>query len=114
MANKTITIAGHPVTATRVLTRFACYLGIGALLHAIFHDAALDPASAWTWAYLLAWPVVVVLSLLKWGILGIGWLIVACMGLKSCDLMRRARTLGDGLLLAAAAAALAAFLVLVA
>jgi len=114
MATKTIIIAGHPVTAARVLAKFACYLGIGALLHAIFHDAALDPASAWTWAYLLAWPVVVVFGLLKWGVLGIGWLVAACMGLKSFDLLRRGRTRKDGLLLAMGAVVLAALLVLIA
>ncbi|WP_332116016.1 hypothetical protein [Azorhizobium caulinodans] len=39
------------------LKRFAIYLGIGAMCHALFYSATFDWNSAWTWGWLLAWPV---------------------------------------------------------
>jgi hypothetical protein len=36
----------------------ACiYLGIGALLHALFVGSHFDWSSAWTWGWLVAWPI---------------------------------------------------------
>jgi hypothetical protein len=32
------------------------YLGVGAMLHALFVSAQFDFHSAWTWGWLLAWP----------------------------------------------------------
>jgi hypothetical protein len=37
------------------------YFGVGALLHAIVYSATLDWHSAWTRAWLLAWPAVLFL-----------------------------------------------------
>jgi hypothetical protein len=34
------------------------YLGIGAMFHVLFAGSHFDFASAWTWALLLGWPVV--------------------------------------------------------
>ena len=39
------------------LTKFATYLGIGALAHAWFIGAEFDPGSLWSWGYIAAWPV---------------------------------------------------------
>ena len=41
----------------------ALYLGIGALLHAIFVGAQFDWSSAWTWGWLLGWPVMFLMAL---------------------------------------------------
>ena len=35
----------------------AFYLGVGALLHALFIGPHFDWSSAWTWGLLLGWPV---------------------------------------------------------
>jgi hypothetical protein len=54
------------------------YLGIGAMLHAMFRGATFDWSSAWTFGWLFGWPVMlfvsfggVLLALLV--ALGIGW-----------------------------------------
>jgi hypothetical protein len=36
---------------------FAIYLGIGAMLHAMFIGPHFDWSSAWTLGYLLGWPI---------------------------------------------------------
>lgn len=61
---------------------FAIYLGIGAMLHALFVGAHFDWTSAWTLGWLLGWPVMLVISL--WALalavvfaVGIGWAIWA-------------------------------------
>lgn len=35
----------------------ALYLSIGLLLHVIFVGAHIDPTNAWSWLWLVAWPV---------------------------------------------------------
>ena len=35
----------------------ALYLSIGLLLHVIFVGAHIDPTIAWSWLWLVAWPV---------------------------------------------------------
>lgn len=47
------------------LISFAIYLGVGALLNALFVGPQFDFASAWTWGWLLGWPALVVVAL--WG-----------------------------------------------
>lgn len=44
------------------LISFAIYLGIGAMLHALFVGATFDWSSAWTFGWLFGWPVMVVLT----------------------------------------------------
>jgi hypothetical protein len=39
------------------LTRFAIYVGIGALCHAVFIGTQFDWSSAWTFAWVFAWPL---------------------------------------------------------
>ncbi|WP_273288225.1 hypothetical protein [Methylorubrum populi] len=39
------------------LTKFATYLGIGALTHAWLIGAEFDNGSLWSWGYVLAWPI---------------------------------------------------------
>ena len=39
------------------LIGFAIYLGIGAMLHAMFVGPHFDWSSAWTFGYLLGWPI---------------------------------------------------------
>lgn len=45
--------------STLCLVLFAAnlYLGVGALLHALFISSTLNFYSAWTWGFLLAWPI---------------------------------------------------------
>lgn len=35
----------------------ALYLSIGLLLHVIFVGTHIDPTNAWSWLWLVAWPV---------------------------------------------------------
>ena len=42
------------------LTRFAIYIGIGALCHAFFVGPVFDWSSAWTLAWLLVWPLMLI------------------------------------------------------
>lgn len=39
------------------LTKFATYLGIGALTHAWLIGAEFETGSLWSWGYVLAWPI---------------------------------------------------------
>jgi hypothetical protein len=39
------------------LIRLGIYLGIGALLHALFVGAHFDWSSVWTWVWLVGWPI---------------------------------------------------------
>jgi biotin transporter BioY len=39
------------------LVAFAIYLGIGAMLHAVFNGATFDWTSAWTFGWLFGWPI---------------------------------------------------------
>jgi hypothetical protein len=44
------------------LIGFAIYLGIGAMLHALFVGPQFDWASAWTFGWLFGWPVMIFIS----------------------------------------------------
>jgi hypothetical protein len=44
------------------LTGFAIYLGIGALLHAVFVGATFDWSSAWTFGWLFGWPIMLFIA----------------------------------------------------
>ena len=48
------------------LIPFAIYVGIGLTLHAMFHADVINWQSAWTFAYLLGWPVLVFVWVWKW------------------------------------------------
>jgi hypothetical protein len=50
------------------LYRLGLYLGIGALFHALFVGAHFDWSSAWTWVWLVCWPVMLVITF---------WVIIA-------------------------------------
>lgn len=41
---------------------FAIYLGIGAMLHAVFNGAQFDWSSAWTFGWLFGWPIMLVIT----------------------------------------------------
>jgi hypothetical protein len=41
---------------------FAIYLGIGAMLHAVFVGATFDWTSAWTFGWLFGWPIMLVIT----------------------------------------------------
>lgn len=41
---------------------FAIYLGVGAMLHALFVGAQFDWTSAWTFGWLFGWPIMVVIT----------------------------------------------------
>lgn len=56
------------------LIGFAIYLGVGAMLHALFIGPQFDWSSAWTFGWLFGWPIMVVLS--SWVLL-IGGLVAA-------------------------------------
>lgn len=55
---------------TRGLIPAACYLGIGAMLHAIFYQTHFDFHSALTWLWLFGWPIVVFTAI------GIVWIVI--------------------------------------
>lgn len=44
------------------LTSALVYLGIGAVLHALLYSDQFSVTSAWTWAWLLGWPIMALLS----------------------------------------------------
>ena len=39
------------------MVKLAAYLGVGTLCHLIFVGAHFDFSSAWTWLWLLGWPI---------------------------------------------------------
>lgn len=53
---------------------FAIYLGIGAMLHALFVGAQFDWSSAWTFGWLFGWPIMLFMA--SWVLL-LGGLLVA-------------------------------------
>lgn len=42
------------------------YLGFGMLMHLVFVGDHLNLASAWTWAWLLAWPFLLIYNFFLW------------------------------------------------
>ncbi len=54
------------------LVSFAIYLGIGAMLHAMFVGATFDWTSAWTFGWLFGWPIMLFIT---FGVALIGVLI---------------------------------------
>jgi hypothetical protein len=44
------------------LIGFAIYLGVGAMLHAMFVGAHFDWSSAWTFGWLFGWPIMLFIS----------------------------------------------------
>lgn len=56
------------------LIGFAIYLGIGAMLHALFNGATFDWTSAWTFGWLFGWPIMLFITFWA-GMLGIAVLI---------------------------------------
>lgn len=44
------------------LIGFAIYLGIGAMLHAVFQGSQFDWTSAWTFGWLFGWPIMLVMT----------------------------------------------------
>lgn len=61
---------------------FAIYLGIGAMLHALFVGATFDWTSAWTIGWLLGWPVMIFICF--WTVI-IG--VAVAIGIIACLLM---------------------------
>ena len=62
------------------LISFAIYLGIGAMLHALFIGPHFDWTSAWTFGWLFGWPIMLFITF--WTVLiaiglGVG-LLYAC------------------------------------
>jgi hypothetical protein len=55
------------------LTQFACYFGCGALTHAYFLGATFNPVDMWSWGYLLAWWIVL---LVKFFLFAGYWILV--------------------------------------
>jgi biotin transporter BioY len=55
------------------LIAFAIYLGIGAMLHALFVGAQFDWTSAWTFGWLFGWPIMLFVA---------GWTfaLIVCVG----------------------------------
>lgn len=45
------------------MIRIGLYLGIGAICHLIFIGAQFDWSSAWTWVWLLGWPLMVLFAI---------------------------------------------------
>jgi hypothetical protein len=67
------------------LPGLAIYVGIGALLHAIFHSPQFDWSSAWTWGWLLGWPFMIFVAF--WAVI----LGVALLGTAAAVLVALAR-----------------------
>jgi len=50
-------------------TNVLVYIGIVTILHIIFAGVVLNPASASTWVWLLAWPILLVFKAIYWSFL---------------------------------------------
>jgi hypothetical protein len=55
---------------------FAIYLGIGAMLHALFIGPQFDWSSAWTFGWLFGWPIMLVIT---GGVFIVGGVVVGTM-----------------------------------
>ena len=55
---------------------FLAYFGIGALCLAIAEGSAIDWSAAWTYVWLLAWPIGLIAVFLKWAAILFAALIV--------------------------------------
>lgn len=64
-----------------VIFRIALYLGVGALMHALFVSTQFDFSSALTWGWLLAWPLIAFVMVLSFlGLAGIAILVLFLIG----------------------------------
>lgn len=61
------------------LPMFGLYLGIGALCHAVFVGAQFDWQSAWTWGWLLGWPVMA--AVIFGGVIAFGFAGIIIVGI---------------------------------
>lgn len=61
------------------MIRIALYFGIGALLHLMFVGSHFDFSSAWTYLWLFAWPLMLVIwgGMLALGVAG----VLLCIGI---------------------------------
>lgn len=61
------------------IIRLGIYLGIGALLHLLFVGAHFDWSNAWTWLWLVGWPMMLVALFAFAGLImaGIGLIFAA-------------------------------------
>lgn len=57
----------------KYLYRLAIIMGIGAACHAMLYTPTFDPWNMWSWAYLMAWPVMLIVHAFGWLV----WLIIA-------------------------------------
>lgn len=78
------------------LVVFAIYLGIGAMLHALFVGAQFDWSSAWTFGWLFGWPLMIVAAILAitalWlALVGAAWCFSVCLGALAGWRVRRRR-----------------------
>jgi hypothetical protein len=75
------------------LIALAFYLGIGALLHAFAVGPQFDWSSAWTWGWLLGWPVAIFIAF--WGfmlaMLAIGALLSLLIVISDSETVSRWR-----------------------
>jgi hypothetical protein len=76
------------------LPGLALYLGIGALFHAVMVGPQFDWVSAWTWGWLLGWPIMIFVAF--WaatlGIAVIGILAAILLAVLDSDVVSRWRT----------------------
>lgn len=63
------------------MIRFAVYLAFGFALLVIFEGPQIDPANAWTWVWILGWPIPVALFIAKWFLIALVVMLVISIGI---------------------------------
>lgn len=60
------------------MVRLALYLASGFALLVIFEGPQIDTANAWTWVWILGWPIPVALFVAKWFLI----FFLACLAIS--------------------------------
>lgn len=58
------------------IIRLVIYLGIGALLHLVFVGAHFDWSNAWTWLWLVGWPIMLMVFLFSSLVIAAGFALI--------------------------------------
>lgn len=63
------------------MIKLALYLAFGFAFLVIFEGAHIDPANGWTWVWIFAWPVPILLFIAKWFLILVVALLVVSVGI---------------------------------
>ena len=72
----------------RNLWKITLYLEVGCVCLALFEGTQINWSSAWTYGWVLAWPIGLVLVLMKWVLIAAGLIVAVALAVIAVDRIR--------------------------